>query len=244
MRVGELARRTGVSVRTLHYYDERGLLSPSRRSDAGYRLYSGADVARLQAIRSLRQLGFSLEETRECLDQPDFSPRRLIELHLHRLRAHIALQQALCDRLERIAGSLRSAEEVSAEEFIRAIEEMTMTEDLAKYYTPEQMEYLRERGRTVGEERIREVEAEWPRLIEEVRAELERGTDPASERAQGLARRWMGLVQEFTGGDPGIERSLGKMWQTEESIHGMETAPMRELGDYISSALAAQEKSQ
>ena len=64
MKVGELAKRTGVSVRTLHYYDEIGLLSPSHRSEAGYRLYSAEDIARLQQIKSLRQLGFRLEEIR------------------------------------------------------------------------------------------------------------------------------------------------------------------------------------
>lgn len=60
-RVGELAKRTGVSVRTLHWYEEIGLLSPSQRSEAGHRLYAAEDLGRLQQIQSLRQLGFSLD---------------------------------------------------------------------------------------------------------------------------------------------------------------------------------------
>src|SRR6476646_6711292 len=64
-KVGELAKRTGVSVRALHHYDEIGLLSASLRSESGYRLYTEADVIRLQQIRSLRSLGFSLDESRE-----------------------------------------------------------------------------------------------------------------------------------------------------------------------------------
>ena len=56
-KVGELAERTGLSVRTLHYYDEIGLLSPSRRTAAGHRLYTAGDVVRLQQIRSLKQPG-------------------------------------------------------------------------------------------------------------------------------------------------------------------------------------------
>ena len=63
-RVGELARRTGLSVRTLHYYDEIGLLLPSRRTDGGHRLYTAGDVLRLQRIRSLQHLGFTLREIR------------------------------------------------------------------------------------------------------------------------------------------------------------------------------------
>ena len=81
-KVGELARRTGLSVRTLHYYDEIGLLSPSRRTEAGHRLYTAGDVVRLQQIKSLRHLGFGLKEIRECLDRPDFPLSRVIELHL------------------------------------------------------------------------------------------------------------------------------------------------------------------
>src|SRR6266540_3219671 len=65
-KVGDLARRTGLSIRTLHYYDEIGLLSPSHRTGSGHRLYDVDDVARLQRILSLRQLGFSLEEVKDA----------------------------------------------------------------------------------------------------------------------------------------------------------------------------------
>src|SRR5881628_2102160 len=93
MKVGELAKRTGVSVRTLHYYDEIGLLAPSRHSEAGYRLYAGADVVRLQQIKSLRQLGFSLEQIRDCLGRGDVPLLQVIEMHRDRVREEIALQE-------------------------------------------------------------------------------------------------------------------------------------------------------
>jgi len=240
--VGELARRTGLSVRTLRYYDEIGLLSPGRRTESGHRLYAADDVVRLQQIRSLRALGFGLEEIRACLGRPDFSARRVIELHLSRLEERIRAQQRLRDLLEIVAARLDPGEEVLAGEFMEMVTEVIeMSERIEKYYTPEQLEQLEERRREVGEERIKEVEAEWPRLMEEVRAEMEAGTDPADERVQRLARRWMGLVREFTGGDPGIQRSLNNMWSQEENIHGMETGPMREIGEYISRAMAASE---
>ncbi len=114
-----------------------------------------------------------------------------------------------------------------------------MSERLHKYYAPEQLEYLEQRRREVGEERIREGEAEWAELLEQVRAEMEAGTDPSTERVQALARRWMGLVNEFTGGDPGIERSVGSMWQQEETIHGIDTSEMQQMMAYVSRAMAA-----
>src|SRR5439155_16209651 len=98
LKVGELSKRTGLTVRTLHHYDEIGLLRPSLHTGSGHRLYTEADVARLQQILSLRQLGFSLEQVRAALDRADFSPLEVIRLHVTRRKEQIALQQGLCER--------------------------------------------------------------------------------------------------------------------------------------------------
>ena len=71
LTVGQVAETFGVTVRTLHHYDEVGLLRPSRRSAAGYRLYTGDDLVRLQHVVVYRRLGFSLEEVALLLDDPD-----------------------------------------------------------------------------------------------------------------------------------------------------------------------------
>jgi DNA-binding transcriptional MerR regulator len=235
-KVGELCKQTGITVRTLHHYDEIGLLSPSERSRAGYRLYTEGDIVRLQQILSLRQLGFSLEEIRACLSRPDFSPLHVVELHLSRLTEQIEAQQRLRTRLEALAEHLRSAGTASADEFIQTMEMITMFE---KYYTPDQLQELEARRQQVGEERIREVEGEWPELMAAVRSEMDRGTDPGDERVQRLAQRWTGLVREFTGGNPGIEKSLRTLYQQEPRVAGMDTGSMREMGEYISRAVAA-----
>jgi DNA-binding transcriptional MerR regulator len=235
-KVGELAKRTGVSVRALHHYDEIGLLSPSHRSEAGYRLYTEIDVARLQQIRSLRALGFSLEEARDFLKRPEVTPDRVLRLHIAHLKEQIAAQQSLCDRLEQAARRWRSDQNVPTEEFLQIIE---VTNMIGKYYTPEQMEQLKERREMLGEDHIRQAEAEWPELMAKVQAEMDRGTDPADERVQALARRWKELVEEFTGGDPGIAKSVGRVWQEETTIHGMDTGNMRSLMGYVQKAWAA-----
>jgi DNA-binding transcriptional MerR regulator len=106
-----LSKRTGLTVRTLHHYDQIGLLKPSSHSESGYRFYTAADIARLQQVLSLRQLGFSLDEIRNCLDGPEFSPLEVIRLHLARLQEQIASQQALSQKLATIAASFQTAEE-------------------------------------------------------------------------------------------------------------------------------------
>jgi DNA-binding transcriptional MerR regulator len=239
LKVGELARRTGLTVRTLHHYDEIGLLKPSLHTDSGHRLYTGSDVARLQQVLSLRQLGFSLDQVRECLDRPGFSPLEVISLHISRLREQVEMQRRLSERLDAIAAHLRAAGEVSADDFLTTIEEMTMIES---YYTPEQMEFLKKRKEQVGDERIQQVQKEWPELIAQVRDEMKKGTPATAPEVQELARRWMGLINEFTGGDQGVTQSLGKLWKEQGdnlvAKYGTQY-DSRDLADYIAQAKSA-----
>jgi DNA-binding transcriptional MerR regulator len=237
-RIGELARLTGVSVRTLHHYHDIGLLCPSARGENGYRLYSSEDVARLQQIKSLRSLGFSLDDVRSCLERHVFSAQHIIEMQIERLKERIALEQQLCERLQAVQRLTSTRQNVSVEELLKIIEVTSMTE---KYYTPEQMDYLKQRAETVGEERIREVEAEWPRLMAEVQAAVDRGDDPTSESSRELARRWNGLVEEFTGGDDGIRQSLNTMYQNESNVAGMDVAAMQPLYAFIQRASEARQ---
>jgi DNA-binding transcriptional MerR regulator len=239
LKVGELAKQSGLTVRTLHHYDDIGLLRPSLHTESGHRLYTLRDLARLQQIVSLRQLGFSLDQVRDWLDRPDFSPLDVIVMHAARLREQVELHQRLCERLEAIAAHLRAAGDVSAHDFLKTIEGMTMIES---YYTPEQMEYLKERREQVGEDRIQQVQKEWPELIAQVRAEMQRGTVPTDPAVLELARRWMGLISEFTGGDQGIEQSVGRLWKEQGdnliAQYGAEY-DSRDVFEYIGQANAA-----
>lgn len=239
-KVGELAARTGLTVRALHHYDALGLLSPSGRTasdhNSGHRLYTEADVARLHQILCLKNLGFSLELVKEYLSRADYDPREVVRLHLAEVRRRAAELGALANKLEALAGALDAADAVSADTFLETIEVMAMVE---KYYTPEQLEQLKARKEEVGDARIAEVQAEWPRLMAEVQAEMTAGTDPADPKVQALARRWVGLVNEFTGSDPGIFKSLSKLYANEDNVAGMNVPDMRPMMEYVGKAMAA-----
>jgi len=205
MKVGELAKATGVSVRTLHYYDEFGLLQPSAVSHSRHRVYGARELARLQQIRSLRQLGFRLDEIRAYLDTPDASPRAVIALHVARIREQIERQQRVVALLQTVDSEFAAGSLASPEDFVRAIQAMTLVE---RGFTPAEMEEMRQRAERLGHEHVRAVEREWPTLIARVRAEMAAGTDAASERMRPLAVRWRTLVREFTGGNPSIEQKV------------------------------------
>lgn len=235
-KVGDLAKKTGVSVRTLHYYDEIGLLSPSCRTEAGYRLYDKDDIMRLQQIMSLRQIGLSLEEIRECIEQRNFSFTHAIQLHIEGLRSQMELSAKLLNRLEAIAEMMNSMESVSIEVLMQTIETICMLE---KYYTPEQLETLKQRQELLGEERIQQSQADWQNLIMQVKTEMEKGTDPTSEPMQKLARRWFELIEEFTGGDAGIKESLFAMYRQEDPQVLTQNLADKALYDYMNKAIAA-----
>ena len=230
MKIGDLAKRTGISIRTLHHYDEIGLLSPSHRTEAGHRVYAREEIVRLQQIVSLRQMAFSLEQIRELLGRSDFDAHAVVRGHIARLREQIAERQELCARLEALEAHYASA---SADEFIQAIEVMTMFD---KYYTKEQLDTLAQRREMFGEEKMREFQEEWPRLIASMKEEMQRGTDPSDPKVQALAKRWMELIEAFTGGDAGILQSLKNLYQGEPQFaqqQGMDG----ELNAYVQRAV-------
>lgn len=99
LRIGEVSRRTGLTVRALHHYDRLGLLVPSERSWGDHRLYTPSDLHRLLAIQHLRALGLSLAEVAAALDDPGFDPNEVLDEHIDRLQERMALQQELLRRL-------------------------------------------------------------------------------------------------------------------------------------------------
>ncbi|MEM7553955.1 MAG: MerR family transcriptional regulator [Cyanobacteria bacterium P01_A01_bin.84] len=202
MKIGELAKQTGLSIRTLHYYDEIGLLCPSDRNDIGHRLYSDKDIIRLQQILSLRQLGFALKEIRECLENPDFSLSQVINLHRDRIREQIGLSHTLLERLNGVARELQTTESVAVENLIQVMETITMSE---QYFTPEQQEVI--------EARFQDVEPEWQELITRARDEMNKGTDFNSPSVQELARIWQWSMKNLIRGDSHIYESFIKAYQ-------------------------------
>ena len=117
LKIGEVARRTGLTVRTLHHYDSLGLLTPSSRTWGDHRLYTAADLRRLLAIQHLRSLGLSLAEIGSALDDPSFDARDSLHDHIRLVEERLAAEETLLVRLR----GLRDAAEVGWHEMVEAI---------------------------------------------------------------------------------------------------------------------------
>jgi DNA-binding transcriptional MerR regulator/uncharacterized glyoxalase superfamily protein PhnB len=125
-RVGELAAATGLTVRTLHYYEEIGLLVASGRTPAGHRLYGDRDVERLYRICLLRRLGLPLDQIGKALDDPAWSLRAAVSAHLAELDRRLEAGARLRGRLGRLVATLGEGDGDLADDLLHVMEEMTM----------------------------------------------------------------------------------------------------------------------
>src|SRR5690348_7114870 len=107
-RVGELAQATGLTVRTLHYYDQIGLLSPTHRPSGDHRAYNADDVQRLYRICALRQLGLPLAGVEDALRGERWDLERALVEQLHSLGARLTSEQQLHNRLASLVQALQT----------------------------------------------------------------------------------------------------------------------------------------
>ena len=137
--------------------------------------------------------------------------------------------------LEALAEQLRTnAQAITVATFTNTIKAVVMYE---KYYTPEQLETLKQRAETLGADRIQQAQADWQTLIAEVRAEMEKGTDPRSEHMQILAARWQALIDAFTGGNPEIRAALQKLYEGEGADQASHQMVDPDVMDYVAQAM-------
>jgi DNA-binding transcriptional MerR regulator len=124
-KIGEIADRTGITIRTLHHYHDIGLLIPSGMTDAGHRLYSNDDIICLQQIISLKQFGFRLDKIKAILDGKNFNPLEIIRKQLQVVEENLKSQSKLKSQLETIL-SILLKNEANTEEFIKLIGVLNM----------------------------------------------------------------------------------------------------------------------
>lgn len=208
----EFAKRAGVTIRALHHYDRLGLLKPSGRTAAGYRVYSDRDFARLEEIVALKFIGFPLFQIRELLHRkdPDLSAAlRQQRQILAEKRDHLDRAVQAIERAEKIVAAGGDPDWEPFRKVIEVIQMQTRKDWMKKYYTEEQLTNLRQRW---SPEVQAESERGWATLARDTEAAIASEADPASDIGRELAARRQELLTLFTGGDPGTEQSLQNLY--------------------------------
>lgn len=237
--VNQLAKMAGVSVRTLHHYDHIGLLKPSSRTAAGYRLYERQDLLRLQQILFFKELDVPLDDIRRILDDPGFDQVRALRQHRTQLEWQVTRLTRLLHTLDNTLSSLTE-------------DEMTLTdEDLYAGFTPEQRErYDREAAEMydpdmvkLSQERLRKLtKPQW----EAVKAEGDAVTRalaaladaaPDSPEVQALIARHHAWIENFYPADAEIYRGLGHGYAEHPEFRAFYDKYRSDLADFMSAAM-------
>ena len=203
MTVGEVAKKMGVTVRTLQYYDKEGLLSPSTESEGGRRLYTDKDLITLHQIISLKSLGFSLGDIKE----------RLISLETPADVADALTKQAddIRRKIEQLQTSLAAIEQLKAEvlqmqtvnfkKYADIIVNLQMKNDsyyLIKRFDDDTLDHIRSQ---FDKESGLDFMERFNRLSDEIVQFQKENVPPESEKCQQVVKEYWGLIMEFTNGD-------------------------------------------
>lgn len=233
-KVGELSKLTGLTIRTLHHYDEIGLLSPTSRTSSGHRLYVEEDIIKLQQVMSLKELDFSLDKIKEFLENPNYNPKEIIEMQIERLNQEIKLKEELKDQLQELWQVFNSWRKPNLEQFINSIE---LIKNQKKYFTQDQITLIKKQYNEINNSEAYKYTSSWGEVISLFQYEMEKGTSVDNPTVVELARKWKEAMEYFAGGDAGIISSAERYYT--DNPHAAKGSGMSgELYKYIKEALA------
>ncbi|MFC5287420.1 MerR family transcriptional regulator [Actinokineospora guangxiensis] len=204
--VGALARATGLTVRTLHHYDELGLLRPSERTAAGHRRYTEDDLRRLYRVRVLRQLGLSLEEIGAALARPE-ELAELLRRRRERLDDEIWRLGVL---LRQVDGLLEQVEPDSSELLARLGTTSMFYDQLDR----RQHEVLHESAEALGPDGREELDREWPAVLRRFAEHCRADTPVQDPEVRETVGRLVEIVNRYAGGDAELTGLVGRYFRS------------------------------
>lgn len=217
MTVGEVAKKMGVTVRTLQYYDKQGLLSPSAESEGGRRLYTDKDIVILHQILSLKSLGFSLDNIKECLtslDTPADVAKALTE-QASALRVQIEQMTTSLSAIEQLKAEVLQMQSVDFKKYAEIITNLQLKNDyyrLIKHFDDQMIDHISKRFTIDDGKRFM---AEFMQIQEEAVRLHNAGVPADSVEGQNFAKTYWNMITEFTNGDMSVLGKLMELGQAE-----------------------------
>jgi DNA-binding transcriptional MerR regulator len=196
--VKQLADIAGVSRRTLHYYDEIGLLMPSAYGENGYRYYGENEALRLQQILFFRELDFGLDKIQAVLDEPDFDALMALQTHKQALQQRAQRLNNLIQTIEKTILHLEGQLDMSTEEMFEEFTEEKQKQyeqEAYKRYDPETVQASVKRWQSYPAEKKAAIKAEGNQIYLDLAAQMAKGV--ASEEVQALIGRWHQHIRHF-----------------------------------------------
>ena len=238
MTVGEVAKKMGVTVRTLQYYDKKGLLSPSAESEGGRRLYTDKDLITLHQIISLKSLGFSLEDIKErliSLETPADVANALTE-QADDIRKKIEQLEAALSAIEQLKTEVLQMQTVNFKKYADIIVNLQMKNDsyyLIKRFDDDTLDHIRSQ---FDKESGLDFMDRFNRLSDEIVQLQKENVPPESEKCQQVVKEYWGLIMEFTNGDMSMLPKLMEVGNIDTATNAWEER-QKIVNDYLEPAL-------
>lgn len=238
MTVGEVAKKIGVTVRTLQYYDKEGLLSPSAESEGGRRLYTDKDLVILHQIISLKSLGFSLDDIKHrliSLETPTDVATALTE-QADSIREKIEQLTASLTAIEQLKEEVLQMQAVNFKKYADIIVNLQMKNDsyyLIKRFDDDTLDHIR--NRFDKESGLNFIDR-FNRLSDEIIELQKASVSPESEKCQRIVKEYWGLITEFTNGDMSMLPKLMEVGNIDTATNAWEER-QKIINDYLEPAL-------
>jgi MerR family transcriptional regulator, thiopeptide resistance regulator len=239
-KVADVARMSGVSIRALHHYDAIGLLVPTGRTDAGYRLYTDADLLRLQQILIGRELGFRLEEIRRSLDDPHFDQRRALADQRRRLEEKSRAIDAMLRAVDAALSVVERDQHGGAMDMKAIFDGFDPSiydkETEERWGGSDAYEESRRRVKGYTADDWKQWKAETAALYGDAAAAMRGGVDPTSPAALAIAERHRRAIDRwFYPCSKAMHAGLADMYEADERFR----ASIDQAGEGLTTFLAA-----
>ena len=249
--IRELANLAGVSTRTLRWYDQIGLLKPSRTGDNGYRYYAAAEVNRLQHILFYRALGVELSQIQQLLDDPSFDRMTALREHLSALQARRAHIDALIDTVQRTLSAEERMIPMSDHEKFESFKHQLVAENEQAYGQEARARYgdgAVEAGNAKLLNMTQAQHAQWTALEQDIRAKLESAVrskeqpdGPLGAEIADLHRRWLMFV--WTKYTPQAHAGVAQMYVCDDRFRSYYDASVPGCAQFLRDAILCATKS-
>jgi DNA-binding transcriptional MerR regulator len=238
--VNQLARLAGISVRTLHHYDHIGLLKPSARSAAGYRLYGTQDLLRLQQILLYRELDLPLEEIRRILDDPGFDPVEALARHKRTVERHAERLARLLHTIDRTIARLTEVDmSLTDEELYEGLPKETVDRwkrEVDERYDPKLVAESNRRVHAMGKEQWNAVKAEGDAIARRMAELMGRPAD--DPEVQATIARQHAWIENFYPCSAEMFQGLGQHYADHPEFRANYDKYRPDLADFMRDAMA------
>ncbi|MDR1215724.1 MAG: MerR family transcriptional regulator [Treponema sp.] len=195
-KVGEIVKKTGITVRTLRHYHEAGLLIPSGITETGYRIYSKNDIIRLHQIMCLKNLGFNLKKIKIILEQKDYDPKNLLRTQIMAIESQIKLQERTKLQLESILLNLINSKESSVADFFEIIGVYKMNPTM--FFSKDEMEEMISKARHIPFELKEETAKTTRAFVENLRYCFNNKLSSEDPKVKEIISQWERMIDSLT----------------------------------------------